>query len=668
MQYTVGTRVFGDWTIVRAIGEGSFGTVYEIQKSDFGVTTRSALKVIRVPRSQADVKAVLSDGMDDQSVTTYFQGVVNEIVKEIAVMSALKSHPNIVSCEDHQVIAHEGEIGWDILIRMELLTSLQDYQMRHPMTEPVVRRLGLDLGSALAFCEKKGLIHRDIKPENIFVSETGLFKLGDFGVARTAEKTTGGLSKKGTESYMAPEVYLGRPYGATVDICSLGLVLYKFLNNNRLPFFPPYPQPISFADRENALGRRMRGEPLPAPANASPEMAAVILKACAYDPRQRYRSAEELLQALRGADAVQQTAPAQPAWDDDSEGTSGVWSKPVAKPAPQPAVPQAEEDDLDKTTGFFRTPPRPAPEPAAQPAEVQQPKREPSFRPAEASQPRSFRSGPAEAEARAESGHPVQAVPEPEAPLTREADAPEKAVVQEPVHRSALPGILQGLILLLMMTGRCWPIMAISSGVNSFHWLVVIRVCTYGSLVLLLALYIRDAVKRPAGAFPIRRSTVLFTILIGLTSGGNNPAYTVVTVAALLLLWVFQLTKWKKTRSAILESLSYTLFALAQFVFLRIIANVGGTATATATVYVVTTVNFLISAIIGIALGVGLHFLGRRISGLDRKMKLLDLPLTVLSVLPLWRTFAHGAFCTIWLLERIATALVLAWPAKSRAS
>lgn len=213
------------------------------------------------------------------------------------------------------------------------------------------------------------------------------------------------------------------------------------------------------------------------------------------------------------------------------------------------------------------------------------------------------------------------------------------------------------------MTGRCWPIMAISSGVNSFHWLVVIRVCTYGSLVLLLALYIRDAVKRPAGAFPIRRSTVLFTILIGLTSGGNNPAYTVVTVAALLLLWVFQLTKWKKTRSAILESLSYTLFALAQFVFLRIIANVGGTATAT--VYVV---NFLIPAIIGIALGVGLHFLGRRISGLDRKMKLLDLPLTVLSVLPLWRTFAHGAFCTIWLLERIATALVLAWPAKSRAS
>ena len=71
--------------------------------------------------------------------------------------------------------------------------------------------MGRELTSALIFCQKKGLIHRDIKPENIFVSEAGQFKLGDFGVARTVEKTTGGLSRKGTEKYMAPEVYLGKP-------------------------------------------------------------------------------------------------------------------------------------------------------------------------------------------------------------------------------------------------------------------------------------------------------------------------------------------------------------------------------------------------------------------------------------------------------------------------
>lgn len=248
---------------------------------------------------------------------------------------------------------------------------------------------------------------------------------------------------------------------------------------------------------------------------------------------------------------------------------------------------------------------------------------------------------------------------------------PEKAAAWKPARQSVLPGILQGLILLLSLTGRFWPARAYYGLEIYFLWIAVMRVCTYGSLVLLLALYILDAVKRPAGAFPVRRSTVLFTILFGLTSGGYVPVYTVVTVAALLLLWVFQLTKWKKTRSDVLESLYYTFFTLAQFVFLRMNAGVGGVPT----IYATMPVTFLIAAIIGTALGVGLHFLGRRVSGLGRKMKLLDLALTVLSIPLAWLIAASGMpygtyaqICAIWLLERIATALVLAWPAKSRAS
>ena len=159
---------------------------------------------------------------------------------------------------------HEGTLGWDILIRMELLTPLYEYQLEHPMHEKDVLRMGVELTDALSFCQKKGIMHRDIKPENIFVSETGQFKLGDFGVARTVEKTTGGLSRKGTEKYMAPEVYLGKPYDQTVDLYSLGLVLYSFLNCGRLPFYPLDKNQISFADRENAMDRRMKGEAVPA--------------------------------------------------------------------------------------------------------------------------------------------------------------------------------------------------------------------------------------------------------------------------------------------------------------------------------------------------------------------------------------------------------------------
>ena len=120
-------------------------------------------------------------------------------------------------------------IGWDILIQMELLTPLNQYIRDHVVTRQDVIRLGIDLCKALELCQKYNIIHRDVKPENIFISETGDFKLGDFGIARTVEKTTSGLSKKGTYTYMAPEVYKGEAYGTTVDIYSLGIVLYRLL-------------------------------------------------------------------------------------------------------------------------------------------------------------------------------------------------------------------------------------------------------------------------------------------------------------------------------------------------------------------------------------------------------------------------------------------------------
>ncbi len=296
--YQVGSIVFHDWKIVRKLGEGANGIVFGIGKEEFGINVKSALKVIRIPKTDSEVKSILNDGMDEESVVGYFRGFVDEIVKEIAIMTSLKNHPNIVGYEDHNVIPHEDGIGWDILIRMELLTPLGDWQLKHGMDGKETIELGKQICSALSFCEKKNLMHRDIKPENLFVDELGTFKLGDFGIARTMEKTSGGLSRKGTESYMAPEVYLGKPYGPTVDMYSLGLVLYKMVNRNRLPFYPPAPQMVSYSDRENALASRMMGKEFPAPVDASPGLTEVIRKACAFDPAMRYQSADEMLQAL----------------------------------------------------------------------------------------------------------------------------------------------------------------------------------------------------------------------------------------------------------------------------------------------------------------------------------------------------------------------------------
>ena len=229
------------WYIKDIIGEGGFGKVYRIEREEFGNVYVSALKHIRIPSSQSEVKSVISDGMDKESAERYFESLTEEIVKEIVLMSKLKGNSNIVSYEDHKVVKSKDKIEWNIFIRMELLKGLVDYIGENIITKRDVIKLGIDICRALEMCQKFNIIHRDIKPENIFVSEMGQFKLGDFGIARQIEKTEFGLSKKGTFTYIAPEVYKGEAYGSTVDIYSLGIVMYRLLNNNRVPFMPPYP-------------------------------------------------------------------------------------------------------------------------------------------------------------------------------------------------------------------------------------------------------------------------------------------------------------------------------------------------------------------------------------------------------------------------------------------
>jgi len=296
--YEIGSIVFDKWKICRELGQGSYGTVYEIQREDFGGVYKAALKVITVPQSRTELQSVLDEGMTPPQAKQYFYSVVEDIGRECAIMSRLKGTGNIVSYEDHTVIRHSDGIGWDILIRMELLHPLLPYVYQHPMARRDIIRLGIDICKALELCQRYNIIHRDIKPENIFISDNGDYKLGDFGIARTIERTTSGLSKKGTYSYMAPEVYIGKKYGFSVDTYSLGLVLYRMLNKNRGPFLPQPPEAITYDNREQALARRVSGEPLPRPFYGEGRLGEIVLKACAFDPKDRYSSPQQLRQEL----------------------------------------------------------------------------------------------------------------------------------------------------------------------------------------------------------------------------------------------------------------------------------------------------------------------------------------------------------------------------------
>ena len=291
---------FGEWRIKRFIGAGSYGRVFEIERRDeFDTVYTGALKAVTIPASQGELDEILADGMDMNGASTYFRDYVKELNREIALMSKLKGHSNIVSYEDHKMFPHEDGVGWDILIRMELLTPITSYlKENHTFTRREVIQLGMDLCKALEICQRYNIIHRDIKPANIFISETEDFKLGDFGVARIASASTGASTRAGTVNYMAPEVFRGEKYTSNVDIYSLGLVMYQLLNNNRMPLYPPYPQPITPSSRERAQAQRLSGAALPPPANAEGRLAEIVLKACAPDPAQRYDSPTVMRQAL----------------------------------------------------------------------------------------------------------------------------------------------------------------------------------------------------------------------------------------------------------------------------------------------------------------------------------------------------------------------------------
>lgn len=287
-----------EWKIIEKIGEGSFGKVYKAQRTEHGKSFYSAIKIINIPGSQSELNSVRSETGDDHSAREYFQNLVEECIQEISTMEYFRGNSYIVSVEDFKVMEYLDAIGWEISIRMEYLTSFMEYCAEKQLTEKEVIQLGLDLSKALEYCRKLKIIHRDIKPENIFVSRFGDFKLGDFGIARELERTMSGFSKKGTYSYMAPEMYKSEKYDSRVDIYSLGIVLYKLMNHNRLPFMNLEKQFITYRDKENALNRRISGETMEKPVDAGEQFAEIILRACAYDPADRYQTPEEFYMAL----------------------------------------------------------------------------------------------------------------------------------------------------------------------------------------------------------------------------------------------------------------------------------------------------------------------------------------------------------------------------------
>lgn len=280
------------WRVVRMLGEGAYGTVYQAQRRAGSKILTSAIKIIRVTAQGGELSGLATELGGKDYIVEYYRDIVDNYVREIEAMDTLQGNQNIVNIQDYVVEEYLDELCWTIYIRMEYLTPFPEYVVTHALEEKDYIHLGIDICTALSRCEKAGIIHRDIKPSNLFVDSRGHFKLGDFGVAKKLEKTKFAYTTLGTAPYMAPEVFWGRSYDSRADLYSLGLVLYQLMNHKREAFVDLGKKIVYMRDREQAMNRRLSGDPLPAPAESSNGFSKVILKACEADPNKRYQHAE----------------------------------------------------------------------------------------------------------------------------------------------------------------------------------------------------------------------------------------------------------------------------------------------------------------------------------------------------------------------------------------
>lgn len=289
----IGRQIQG-YTLMKKLGSGGYGTVYLGIKEEYGKQYQTAIKHISIPDGEG-YESVLQDcGYDQDAAQKYFEKMVEEITSEINTLMELskKDSRYIVAYYGHDIQKVWNPLHYEIFMQMEYLTPLNRVIRQNGMTVGEVIRLGLNMCDALTLCRNNGIMHRDIKEANIFVNESGNYKLGDFGVAKAAIETTQTGSIKGTASYMAPEIYLREPYDASVDLYSLGIVMYKLLNAQRLPFMPDAPAPFTADDKNTAETRRLRGEKPPLPVNARNRLGEIVVKACSAK-NERYEKAED---------------------------------------------------------------------------------------------------------------------------------------------------------------------------------------------------------------------------------------------------------------------------------------------------------------------------------------------------------------------------------------
>jgi len=273
-------KTIGRYKIVEHLGRGGMAEVYKAYQEN--LERYVAIKLMH---------SFLADDSD------FF----NRFSREARNVAALR-HPNIIQIHDFD---REGDTSYMVMEFVDggaLKERLEDFAKKSehmPLAEAV--RIIKDVGAALAYAHKRGMIHRDIKPANVMLDSHGRVILTDFGISKvlSAAKYTASGAVMGTPAYMAPEQGLGQPGDARADIYSLGVMLYQLVTG-RLPYD---------ADTPVAVILKHVNEPLPMPSSINPDLPLgverIIIKALAKDPNERHQTVDELLADLSDLKAAE---------------------------------------------------------------------------------------------------------------------------------------------------------------------------------------------------------------------------------------------------------------------------------------------------------------------------------------------------------------------------
>lgn len=285
---------WGEWYIEELLGKDINSEVYKIYKSTNGKKEYAALKYISIPRL-ADRNMERFYTYEDRKAM--YEDKMNMLVNTIKQFMNLQDCESIVHYKEFFKKQKAEENGYDIFIRMELLTPLKDCLKEKPLLKKDVVELGINIAETIRSCSEKRFFHREITFDNIFVDEKGRFKLCGFG-SRDEWVVTGRAMPVEWDWYEAPEVLKHERYGANVDIYSLGILMYMLLNNKRIPFLNPEGS-ITSDDVDMALRLRASGtENMKPPKYADDRLSDIILRACCYDRKIRYTDANEFIADL----------------------------------------------------------------------------------------------------------------------------------------------------------------------------------------------------------------------------------------------------------------------------------------------------------------------------------------------------------------------------------